>query len=331
MPLFGRDNLVGVKAPEFPAGLTWLNSEPLQMSQLLSEGKIVLVDFWTYSCINCIRTLSHLVDWDKKYRQHGLVIVGVHTPEFDFEREKTNVQKAIDNFKIEYPVVMDSDYKIWNLYTNHYWPRKLLVGPDGKIVYDHAGEGAYSETKTVIRRLLRLPESESTDIGEGSGGICYPTTGELYLGYERGVLGNKGGFHYDQTANYVLDKADRRDIFYLSGSWFAAKEHIEHPQAVSEFEDFIQLNFSALSVNVVLSSKGGPYEILLRLEDKPLGKGTAGDDVVVESGRSVLMFDRDRMYNLIKSPEYLENKHLKLFVKSDQFRAFAFTFGSCQD
>jgi thiol-disulfide isomerase/thioredoxin len=332
MALFGKEDLSGIMAPEFPEDLVWLNSGPLKMKELLAEGKIILVDFWTYSCINCIRTLPHLTDWDEKYRKDGLAIVGVHTPEFDFEKEKENVEKALSDFNIKYPVVMDSDYKIWNLYSNHFWPRKLIVGTDGKIAYDHAGEGGYAETESAIQKLLKLEDATGEISEEGSGGICYPMTPELYLGYERGVLGNKQGFQYDSAANYVIEKAGDRDRFYLRGSWLAKKEYIEHAVQTNEFVDFIQLNFSGLSVNIVLSSKDKkPYEILVTFEDKPMESGIAGHDIIIKDGQSMLKVEKDKMYNLISSPEYLENKKLKLFIKSDNCRAFAFTFGGCTE
>jgi len=332
MALFGGEESVGINAPEFPDDLVWLNSEPLKLAELLKEGKIVLVDFWTYSCINCIRTLPHLVNWDEKYRKDGLVIVGVHTPEFDFEKEKVNVEKALKDFNIKYPVVMDSDYKIWNLYSNHYWPRKLIINKDGKIIYDHAGEGNYSETEEVVRKLLNVEGAKEMKQDNGTGGICYPMTPELYLGYERGILGNEQGYAYDSVSDYNFKDAKKKDIFYLEGKWLSKKEYLEHVVNSPEFEDFIQLNFSGLSVNIVLSSKDQKsYEILVTLEDKPLEQGIAGKDIKFENGQSILKFDNDRMYSVISSPEFLENKKLKLFIKSDNCRVFAFTFGGCAE
>ncbi|MEX1064104.1 MAG: redoxin family protein [Candidatus Paceibacterota bacterium] len=330
MPLLGRDNLVGVRAPEFKDGMVWLNSKPLKLEELLKEGKVVMIDFWTYSCINCIRTLPHVVGWAKKYRDKGLVIVGVHTPEFDFEKEKSNVEKAIADFSIEYPVVLDNDYVVWNSYANRYWPRKLIIGKDGSIVYDHAGEGNYGETEKKIRELLSLADDNSIASEEGTGGICYPTTPEIYLGHERGTLGNEEGFKKDQAFKYEISDDNDRDKFYLRGDWIAGSQFIEHAGKEGNLDDFVQLNFSALSVNVVLGSKDGEvYEVLVSLDGQPLSKEIAGEDVKIKDGKSILEFKADRMYNLIDSKEYLDNRKLKLSVKSDQFRAFAFTFGAC--
>jgi len=139
-------------APEFTGIQQWLNSEPLTMSQL--RGKVVLVDFWTYTCINCIRTLPYVKSWHKKYKDQGLVVVGVHTPEYPFERSTDNVKTAIKRFGITYPVAQDNKYATWSAYNNQYWPAFYLIDKQGKVVYQHFGEGAYAATEAKIRTLL---------------------------------------------------------------------------------------------------------------------------------------------------------------------------------
>ena len=134
-------NRTGTVAPELPdySAEKWVNSEPLDMQEL--RGKIVMIDFWEYTCVNCIRTLPYVTEWHKRYADYGLVIIGVHTPEFEFCKNRENVERAVDDFEIEYPVVLDNDYEIWRAYDNHYWPRKYIIDTNGYIVYDHAGEG----------------------------------------------------------------------------------------------------------------------------------------------------------------------------------------------
>jgi thiol-disulfide isomerase/thioredoxin len=144
-----------VQAPEFTGIEKWLNSEPLTMQQL--RGKVVLVDFWTYTCINCIRTLPYVKSWNEKYKDQGLVVVGVHTPEYPFERSTDNVKNAIKRFGITYPVAQDNKYATWKAYSNQYWPAFYLVNKKGQIVYTHFGEGAYQETDAKIRALLAEP------------------------------------------------------------------------------------------------------------------------------------------------------------------------------
>lgn len=142
-------------APEFTGIQQWLNSEPLTMRQL--RGKVVLVDFWTYTCINCIRTLPYVKSWHEKYKDQGLVVVGVHTPEYPFERSTDNVKTAIKRFDITYPVAQDNKYATWSAYNNQYWPAVYLIDKQGKVVYQHFGEGAYAATEAKIRTLLAEP------------------------------------------------------------------------------------------------------------------------------------------------------------------------------
>ncbi|MBB1595372.1 thioredoxin family protein [Achromobacter sp. UMC46] len=144
-----------VPAPEFTGIENWLNSPPLTVAS--QRGKVVLVDFWTYTCINCIRTLPYVTNWHQKYKDQGLVVVGVHTPEFPFERSTANVQKALERFKITYPVAQDNRYATWEAYSNQYWPAVYLIDKQGQIVYRHFGEGNYAETEAEIQRLLAQP------------------------------------------------------------------------------------------------------------------------------------------------------------------------------
>ncbi len=144
------------QAPEFTGIEKWLNSEPLTMQQL--RGKVVLVDFWTYTCINCIRTLPYVKSWNEKYKDQGLTVIGVHTPEYPFERSTDNVKTAIKRFGITYPVAQDNQYATWKAYSNQYWPAVYLINKKGQVVYTHFGEGAYQETEAKIRALLAEPQ-----------------------------------------------------------------------------------------------------------------------------------------------------------------------------
>jgi thiol-disulfide isomerase/thioredoxin len=150
----------GPIAPDFDGGGAWINSEPLTLAELTKQGNVVLVDFWTYGCYNCKNTLPYVKQWWEKYRDQGLVIVGVHTPEFDHERALENVQEAVEREGIGWPVVQDNDYTIWRAYGNRYWPRFYLVGHHGRIVYDRIGEGAYDETERRIAAALAAAEQQ---------------------------------------------------------------------------------------------------------------------------------------------------------------------------
>ena len=168
------------KAPKIMGIEGWINSEPLDLETL--RGKVVLIDFWTYSCINCIRTLPHIKEWYKKYKDNGLVIIGVHTPEFEFEKKLSNVQSAVKDFGITYPVALDNNYSTWQNYDNHYWPAHYLINQDGAISYTHFGEGNYLETENEIRKLLKLPLLNQLTEEKSFHGRITP---ETYLGSAR--------------------------------------------------------------------------------------------------------------------------------------------------
>ncbi|MDP2599103.1 MAG: redoxin domain-containing protein [Candidatus Liptonbacteria bacterium] len=292
-------------APDFPHDARWLSSPPLNMKDMRGK-KIVLVDFWTYSCVNCIRTLPHLKKWHAAYAPLGFVIIGVHTPEFEFEKDISNVKRAIKESGIEYPVVIDSDYQIWSSYANSVWPRKFLINKEGHIVYDHAGEGGYGETEEQIQKALlelspeiKLPAITDDEIG--SGGVCLPTTPETYLGSMRGQQGR---------------------VWRAIGEWKSYPEFIEYEKTTENFEGYITLNFDANEVNLVMESRSErPAKLRIELDGKPL------KDIEVKE---------PKMYNLIINMEHASMEHgtfpkreLKIFVKDQGFRAYAFTFGGC--
>ena len=313
--------------PDRAGGQT--GSEPLSMHDLRGKA-VVLIDFWTYSCVNCIRTLPHLKRWHDAYKDKGLMIVGVHTPEFEFEKNVENVERAVREFGIEYPVVMDSDYQIWSLYSNNVWPRKFLIDKEGHIVYDHAGEGGYRETEEAIQKTLleldsklKFPQIESDPSTMlGTGKVCLPVTPELYLGAMRGST--------------RLTMGGRR-VWDYRGIWKIHPEFIEHERKSEGFEDCIILNFEASEVNLVMEHRDGstplttgrPATVRLELDGKRLR------DIDVREAK---------MYNLI-SPSDLEHDHgstalttsggktlrgeLKIYCRDEGLRAYAFTFGGC--
>ncbi len=285
-----------MRAPEFPNSLRWLNSQPIKTKDLRGKAA-VLVDFWTYSCINCIRTLPHVKEWHKKYSDKGLVVIGVHTPEFEFEKNVENVSRAVKEFGIAYPVVMDNDYEIWSLYSNNVWPRKFLINKDGQIVYDHAGEGGYRETEEALQRTLLeikpgLKFSEVAGDG-GSGGVCFPTTPETYLGSMRGRPGK---------------------IWNCHGVWKIHSEFIEHERQTQNFEDYISINFEANEVNLVMETMAErPAKTKVELDGKLIKELDVQDA---------------KLYNLF-SDKKMTKGQLKIFVKDPGLRAYAFTFGGC--
>jgi len=238
-------------APDFRGVTSWLNSDPLTLEGL--RGRVVLIDFWTYSCINCLRTLPYVKAWDSAYRRRGLTIVGVHTPEFAFEHVASNVRKAVSSLGIRYPVAIDNDYETWNAYSNQYWPAKYLIDRRGHVRYAHFGEGEYEETEMLIRRLLaerpvRLPPPVEAKAKGPSG---ERTTPETYLGYARIDRYAGSAIHNDRPAAYQLPTALEQDELALGGVW-----RVGHERSVAGRGARLQLRYYARDVHLVLGGSG---------------------------------------------------------------------------
>jgi len=285
-----------VQAPEFPKGLAWINTEPLTIKQL--RGKVVLIDFWTYSCVNCVNVMPHLRRWHALYAKKGLVLIGVHTPEFDFEKIKKNVEEAVSDFELEYPIVLDSDSQIWDAFDNHWWPRLVLISKTGQVAFNHVGEGGYAEIEAEIQKALRetgaknLPKIQTEPSTQG--GVCYPVTPELYLGFKRGRFVNN-----PVEANHLRDykrAPDRRDAANLEGSWVVREQYAK------SCGGNLHVPFMAGSMNVVAQADGEEKQKILVLKDgKPLVPKEAGDDIVFDGGDSVVFVSEPRMYRLLAS------------------------------
>jgi len=249
-------------AADFTGIKAWINSEPLALADL--RGKVVLIDFWTYSCINCIRTLPYLKRWNEKYSKKGLVIVGVHTPEFSFEKKVKNVKEAVNDLNIKYPVAVDSEMETWRAYKNSYWPRKYLLDSQGIIRYDHIGEGGYEETEKKINELL----SESGKISQEPKKSQILLTSELYAGYNyaRKDLGNKKGLHPEQSLDYKEPVDIEEDVITLKGKWKSGFDNLRHAE---NKEGEIILKFTAKSVNIVAECRGSNSDPEIWIDNKP--------------------------------------------------------------
>ncbi len=309
---FPRGTLVGTRAPEFPAGLTWLNGEPLTLQGLQLAGRLTLIDFWTYSCINCINTLPYLNQWHETYSDKGLSIIGVHTPEFEFEKEEANVHKAILEFGIKYPIVLDNTNLIWGAYANRVWPRKILIAPDNKIVYDHAGEGDYLETENKISELLKLELKPAPQIPEGTNSVCYRATPEVYLGYKRGYVSNFEGFFHDQSHNYDYNGEHELDMWYLQGHWIAGPEGVEYVGEPGKGQLIIQC--AAFSINIVAGVAPGASPVMVKYS--------------VDSEEKSFEVGAQKMYPLFKSQDFKEHT-VKLMPQGKGLKFYALTFGGC--
>ncbi len=315
-PMFEvRDDMEYPVAPELEGGSGWVNSEPLTLAEL--EGKVVLVDFWTYSCINCIRTLPYLVSWHEKYADKGLVIVGVHSPEFEFEKDRGNVLKALDDYGIDYPVVQDNEFKIWRAYSNRYWPAKYLVDKEGRVRYTHFGEGKYEETENKIRELLGEEKLSSfEELGEDSS--RRGQTAETYLGYERAeayVLENQ--IVRDEVSEYRYGEELDEDEVGLDGVWRVEGERI----VAGEDGASLRLSFLGERVHLVMAGEG---VVKVRLNGEELTQKYLTKDMN-EVGE--IEIEGARKYDVVDLGEDYGRYVLELEF-SEGVEAYAFTFGS---
>ncbi len=320
----------------------WINSEPLTIAGELARGRVVLVDFWTYTCVNCIRTLPFIEAWHERYGDHGLTVIGVHTPEFEFEQQHANVVAAVQRYGLRYPVVQDNKYATWDAFENRFWPAKYLLVPGRGVVYSHFGEGKYQETELAIRAQLErlgnkldgVPLVEAV-APETDAALTSKQTAELYGGYRRnygrGQFAGQDEYYLggDASRTYV-DKGERApNKWYLHGEWLNDPEAIVHNRKTTSLEDYIALRFRAMSVNVVLRPEGKqPFEVVVELDGKPLQASEAGADVVIrEDGRSSIEVREARLYELVHLPLFAE-RDLTLRSNSSDFAVYAFTFGS---
>ncbi len=304
-------------APDLIPGGLWFNSPPLTLAGL--RGKVVLVDFWTYTCINCIRTLPYIESWYEKYKDKGLVIIGVHTPEFEFEKNPDNLAKAIKDFKLTYPIMQDNNYATWNAYSNRYWPAKYFIDKDGKIRSTHFGEGNYDESEKIIQDLLK---EIGVDVKNMT--VANPTyniesrTPETYLGYQKlaGFASNEE-IKPDVKFSYSAPEKLPDNSLAYSGEWI-----VTSGQAMPGNDCFLTFNFSSKNVFLVMRPKGKNPGIVKVLLDGKVVSQEAGDDVK----NGMVKVDQDRLYSLIKlsSP----GRHiLKLEFQDSNLELYAFTFG----
>jgi len=324
----------------------WINTEPFTLESL--RGQVVLVDFWTYTCVNCIRTIPFLKDWHEKYADLGLIIVGVHSPEFQFEEVRENVEAAVEKFEIGWPVLQDNDFETWLAFNNQFWPTKYLIDKDGVIQYVHFGEGAYDETELAIRQLLQETGASLDGIAANpdpgpvgdemaiSGGIVTRQTQELFAGLFLNIYSPtpfiiQVELYTNPPDSQILfeDPGNHQNnTLYLHGMWSNGSESAKHARVTENLEDYVALKYYGTSVNVVLGIESEPYKVYLTVDDDPIPLVDRGADVQEdEDGATFILVDIDRMYRLTESPEY-GGHEMKLSSNSDEFAVFSFTFGS---
>jgi thiol-disulfide isomerase/thioredoxin len=284
-------------APELRPDGSWFNGEPVTLRQL--RGKVVLIDFWTYSCINCLRTLPHLKAWDDAYRSQGLAIIGVHAPEFAFERVASNVGSAVKRLGIRYPVFQDNRYRTWNAYANRYWPAKYMIDREGRIRYVHFGEGAYDETEAAFRLLLAADGDPVEAAGDTYRSL---TTPESYLGYERLARYVGAAPKRDRLATYRFPARLPPDGLAYDGRWLVEGERI-----VSGADARLRLRFHASDIFLVLGGKGSVRVLVGGREER------------------TVPVDEHKLYTLRRASSVQDGVLELRFTPGVQ--AYAFTFG----
>ncbi|OGH14650.1 MAG: hypothetical protein A2687_00535 [Candidatus Levybacteria bacterium RIFCSPHIGHO2_01_FULL_38_26] len=313
-PMFNLLQPKGTRAPEIIPGGSWFNSDPLTVKSL--RGKVVIVDFWTYSCINCQRTFPYLRQWWEKYKDKGLVILGVHSPEFEFEKNQDNVRKAISDFALEYPIVQDNNFATWRAYSNRYWPAKYFIDKDGYIRYSHFGEGAYDESEKVIQELLMEAGAEDVS-GDVNNPLyqVYSKTPETYLGYGRiSNFASSEKILPNKTYVYTKPPTLPDNNVAFEGEWLIMEEYASPQKGAKLF-----LNFEAKEIYLVMRTSADQSKVRVFIDDKMQYFGEDNENGIVT-------VDGDRLYKLINlsSPE----KHLlRLEFDDSNSQLFAFTFG----
>jgi thiol-disulfide isomerase/thioredoxin len=302
-------------AAEFTGLDGWLNSAPLTVTGL--RGKVVLVDFWTFSCVNCVRTIPHLQHLEQTYGSRGLVIVGVHSPEFDFEKQRANVVAAVHRFGVTWPVALDSEMNTWNAYGNQYWPAEYLIDQSGRVAYIHDGEGDYDVTESAIASLLGInaaptPVAATPDISQ--------QTPELYAGSERGQLADGESYGPSGVAVSYPDTGapSDQDLILVTGKWADHGQYL-----LSASSGHIRLNFSARDVYLVAGPDSGtPVHVSVAVDGAPVTAATRGPDLTA-SGADI---GSQQLYHLLTGEDGSTRHVIDITVPSG-LRLYTFTFG----
>jgi thiol-disulfide isomerase/thioredoxin len=317
---------VGPKVPGLSPAKGWINSPPLTSADL--QGKVVLYDFWTYSCVNCVRTIPHLRSWYDRYEKDGLVVVGVHSPEFDFEKNHDNVKAAVARLHVDYPVALDDDMAIWNEFSNMYWPEDYVADRQGHLRDMTIGEGSYTQTEDVIRKLLGIPASAPrATLGATAKAGTPPTasedvTPETYLGLERGIAGAQPG-----VTRYSDGGSLTRDTPRLIGSWFGDTQDVSSAEPGAA----IAIEYHAREVNLVMASAApgnGPIDLRVELDGKPLPPAYRTSQTMVDAdGNTFIHVQASDLYRLVLGPS-IGTHTLRLTAEAANLEAFAFTFSA---
>jgi thiol-disulfide isomerase/thioredoxin len=315
--------------PSFDGAAGWLNSPPLAPDEL--RGQVVLVDFWTYTCINWLRTLGYVRAWFEKYREQGLVVIGVHTPEFPFERDVDNVREAAKDMRVEYPIALDPDYEVWKAFANRYWPAVYIADADGRIRHHQFGEGGYEECERIIQLLLRQSGrdgirddvvSVAPDGFEAQADWKNLESPETYLGYLQGQnFTSPGGAELDERRTYALPDRLNLNEWALAGDWTVRRG----VSVLDGADGQIAFRFHARDVNLVLGRQERGASVLFRVlvDGEPPGDAHGLD--IDQDGYGTVT--QQRLYQLIREPGRIRNRTFEITFLAAGVEAYVFTFG----
>jgi thiol-disulfide isomerase/thioredoxin len=315
--------------PQLQGATGWLNSAPLTREAL--RGKVVLIEFWTYTCINWLRTLAHVRAWADTYKNHGLVVIGVHSPEFSFERDPDNIRREVKSMRIPYPVAIDSDFAIWDAFGNSYWPALYVVDAEGRIRHHHFGEGGYEETESVIQRLLE--EAGKSGVGnqptavdargvEAAADWANLQSPETYLGLRRAEnFDSSGGARLNQARDYSFPAKLRTNHWALSGDWTVGKEGAVLNHAGGR----IAYRFHARDLHLVMgpAARGTSVRFRVLIDGQPPAGAHGGD--VDDQGNGTLT--EQRLYHLIRQSRPIVDRQFEIEFLDAGVAGFVFTFG----
>jgi thiol-disulfide isomerase/thioredoxin len=315
--------------PSLGGATAWLNSPPLSAADL--RGKVVLIDFWTYTCINWLRTLPYVRAWADKYRDHGVVVIGVHTPEFPFEHDLENVRQAAQNMRVEYPIAIDNDYAIWSAFNNHYWPALYIVDAQGRIRYHQFGEGAYEQSEMILQQLLAEAgiggiahelvsvDAQGAEAAADWGDLRSP---ENYVGYERTEnFSSPDGAVVDKPRVYSAPARFSLNHWALAGEWTVGRG----ATVLHAANGRIAYRFHARDLHLVMgpAARGASVRFRVLIDGQPPGAAHGSD--VDDQGNGTVT--EQRLYQLIRQPKPIADRQFEIEFLDAGVEAFAFTFG----
>lgn len=321
------------RAPELH-GEYWFNSEPFSIHSI--GGNILLVDFWDYSCQNCLRTLPYTQEWYRRYAEFGFIAVGIHSPQFPFARDPANVSRAVEELGIRYPVVVDNEFLTWNALGVRVWPTKFLIDRHGFVRYRQEGQGFYQDFEHAIQLLLTeagfrgefplvMGPLRDTDV---QGAVSYRATPEIFTGYQRGTVGNTEGYYPESVVEYRDPNVYIGGRIYLNGVWLLERNYVKLEDREGN-GGYVVLLYEAREVNAVIKPEGERYfQVFVTQDDAYLTGENKGEDVHIDGeGRSFLLIDEARLFNIVKNKEFGEHK-LKLASRSNGFALYSVSFVS---